>query len=192
MRTKDSTMQNPSPAGKGKRRFLAGLLASSLVGGVLAVGQGAFAHDHGGPGGGDPLRAGHHRHGRMDPAERRQRMEHAIDRALTKVDATDAQRAKVKEILGAAMSDVSGLREAHEANRAAMVESLAGETVDRDRLERARRAEMDLADQVSRRFTLALADAADVLDPAQRKALAGLARNFRGPMGHGVAPMSRM
>lgn len=175
--------RNPVPTTPPKRRFLAGLLTGGLAGALLAGTAGFVAHTHEGPGLVQRC-AGRH-HGAMGPEAMRQRMDFATDRMLTKVKATDEQKLKVKEIMGTAVADLSGLREAHHGNRDALLEALAADAVDRTKLESLRKAELALAERASQRITVALADVADVLTPEQRRGLTDLARSFGGPMGFG-------
>ncbi len=127
------------------------------------------------------------RHGdhRMNPEAVRARAEFATDQALFEVRATDDQRTRVRQIVFAALDDMGRLRESHAANREAVMAVLEATTVDRARLESLRQAEMALADQASQRVTRALADAADVLSPEQRREIAGLLRRFPGAGGFG-------
>lgn len=173
----------PVPHTKPKRRFLAGLLTGGLAGALLAGTAGFVAHAHDGPGGFKRCIGRHH--GAMGPEAMRQRVEFATDWMLTKVKATDEQKLKVKEIMGAAVTDLSGLREAHHGNRDALLEALTADTVDRAKLEALRKAELELAERASQRITSALADVADVLTPEQRRGLVDLGRSFGGPMGFG-------
>lgn len=173
----------PVPNAKPKRRFLAGLLTGGLVGALLAGTAGFAAYAHDGPGVFKRC-AGRHQ-GSMGPEAMRQRVDFATDWMLTKVKATDEQKVKVKEIVGAAVTDLSGLRESHHGNRDALLEALTAETVDRTKLEALRKAELELAERASQRITTALADVSDVLTPDQRRGLVDLARSFGGPMGFG-------
>jgi periplasmic protein CpxP/Spy len=112
----------------------------------------------------------------MSPEAMRQRADFATDRMLAKVKATDEQKAKVKEIVGAAVTDLTGLRETHRSNREALLEALTADSVDRARLETLRRSELDLAERASQRITVALADVADVLTPERPSGRSGPAR----------------
>lgn len=175
-------MKPSNPDAKPKRRFLAGMLTGGLIGTLIASTAVFAAHSHDGPGG---HRCFGRHHGAMSPEAMRQRVDFATDWMLTKVKATDEQKVKVKEIVGAAVTDLTGLRETHRSNREALMEALTADSVDRERLETLRRSELDLAERASQRITLALADVADVLTPEQRRGLADLARSFGGPMGFG-------
>jgi protein CpxP len=169
--TEDNTPRRPPRA---KRKFLSGLLTGTLAGALLATGAGVFAHAQ--EGGGPRC---HGMHGRMGPEAMRERADFMADRMLAKVDATADQKSRVKGILAGAIDDVEKLRAAHQANRDAAIAALSAETIDRDRLEVLRSAEMVLASNASERITRALADAAEVLTPAQRKTFAEMAQHFR-------------
>ena len=179
--TEDTT---PRRGSRGKRRFLTGLVTGTLAGALLATGAGVFAHsqDGGGP-------RCHRMHDRMGPEAMRDRAASMADRMLSKVDATADQKTRVKGILASAIDDLAKLRAAHQSNREAAIAALSAETIDRDRLEVLRSAEMVLASNASERITRALADAAEVLTPAQRKTFAEMAQHFRRagmPFGPGM------
>ena len=81
-------------------------------------------------------------------------------------------------ILTGALDEAAKLRERHHENREAFAAALGGATVDRAALEEARRAELALAEEASQLLVKTLADAADVLTPAQRKELLEYAHSF--------------
>jgi len=151
--------------GKGRRRAafiftLAVALAAGLAGGYVGK---SFAH--GGP--------GHARDGMpTDPAKMDQRVEHMINRLASKVDASPEQKERLAVIAKSAVKDLAPLREKAQAARKQAVAILAAANVDRPALERLRAEQIQLADSGSKRVTQALADAADVLTPAQRTQLA--------------------
>jgi protein CpxP len=94
-----------------------------------------------------------------------------IEWALDRVDATDEQVEAIVAIAGSVAEGLSGLHDQHEAQREALVAALAGAAVDREALERLRTEGMALAEDASARLVTAVADAADVLTPEQRRAL---------------------
>ena len=151
--------------GKGRRRgaFLFTLiiaLAAGLAGGYVGK---SFAH--GGP--------GHWRDGMpTDPAKIDQRIEHMINRFASKVDANAEQKDKLSAIAKSAVKDLAPLREKAQSARKQAIEMLAAASIDRPAIERLRAEQVQLADAGSKRLTQALADAADVLTPEQRKKLA--------------------
>jgi Spy/CpxP family protein refolding chaperone len=120
--------------------------------------------------------AQHFQHGAMDPAKAAKRFDHMLKRLVP--DASPEQKVKLNAIAKAAFDDLRPLREQSRAAHAESIKLLAQPTIDRAALERARQTEQQLADQRSRRVTQALADAADVLTPAQRvKAAEKLAKH---------------
>ena len=99
-------------------------------------------------------------------------VEWKIDDMLDEVDASDDQRTQVRAIATAAIADMGEFRDFKRAGREALVDALTQETVDRAALETLRQSKLETADRASQRLLTALADAAEVLTPAQRTALA--------------------
>ena len=110
----------------------------------------------------------------------KERADFMVEWTLSRIDATDEQRAQVKTVVKGAIDDLLVLREEHQANRKAMIAALIEPEVDRAELDRIRAAEMSLADQASRRIVDALADSAEALTPEQRAQLADMANRWRG------------
>jgi Spy/CpxP family protein refolding chaperone len=166
---------NPEAAGKGRRRrrFFAGMLAGTVIGGLLATGVSAFSHE--GPGWGGRCMGRH----AMSPDARRERLEFATDWVLTKANATDQQKQQVKGIVQAALQDLGPIHEQHLQHREAFRAALTQPAVDRATLDQLRQAEMQLAEQASARIVQALADVSEVLTPEQRTQLVKLAEQFR-------------
>jgi len=174
MHEASSVLSSPQPSNKGKRRrFLAGLLAGTALGGLLATGISAYSHD--GPGWGG--RCGW-RHA-CSPEAQRERLEFATDWVLKKANASEEQKQRIKSIVQAAASELAPIREQHQQHRDAFLAALTQPNVDRDTLEQLRRAEVQLAEAASSRIVQALADVADVLTPEQRTELVRLAEQFR-------------
>ena len=110
------------------------------------------------------------RHG-ANPDQVREHVQVALKWALRDAGTSEEQQAKVAGIATQAMSDLHKLREQHLANRDAFHTQMAKPSIDREALEGLRKAEMELADDASKRLVQALADVADVLTPEQRQAL---------------------
>ena len=168
---------SPSSMRRAAKALLA-LTAVSFVG--LAAAQapaGPPSGSSGGPGGkGGP--------GMERMAERR------IDHIIKEVDGTPEQKAKLTQLAGAAQKDMQPLREQLQAARKKGMELLAAPTVDRAALERLRAEQTQLMDTLSKRMLTHMADAAEVLTPAQRAKLAEKMKSrgeHRGHMhgGHG-------
>jgi Spy/CpxP family protein refolding chaperone len=81
------------------------------------------------------------------------------------------------------LNEMLALREQHTLNRDAIVASLTGNVVDRDKLEAARKAEVALAERASLLMSRTAADVAEVLTPDQRRTFLDMMRRFGGPMG---------
>jgi periplasmic protein CpxP/Spy len=99
-----------------------------------------------------------------------------LDRMLkhlyVEIDATEEQKAKLEPIAKQAAKDLLPMRDSLRAGRGQAIELLTQERVDLQAIEALRAKQLQLADQASRRLTQAMADAAEVLTPAQRKELA--------------------
>jgi Spy/CpxP family protein refolding chaperone len=88
------------------------------------------------------------------------------------VDATVEQQARLAIIAKAAAKDLLPLRDEAQHARKEGLDLLAAPGVDRAAIERLRTRQIELADTASKRLAQAIADAADVLTPEQRKGLA--------------------
>jgi Spy/CpxP family protein refolding chaperone len=86
--------------------------------------------------------------------------------------ATPEQKAQIDPILRQAGSDLAALHAQFGDSHGKMLQALTQDRVDRDALESARAEHIRFADQASQRLARLAADVADVLTPAQRKALA--------------------
>jgi Spy/CpxP family protein refolding chaperone len=106
----------------------------------------------------------------MDPAHAEKRMEHMIDHLVP--DATPEQKTRLSAIAKSAMADMKPMREQMRAARADSKKLLAQPTIDRAAIEAARVKQMALQDARSKRMSKAMADAAEVLTPAQRAKVA--------------------
>ena len=108
---------------------------------------------------------------RMNPEAMHEHLKVGVKWALRDVDATAEQQARMEAIVTAAVTDLHRLKGQHVANRDEFRGELGGATVDREALERIRKAELALADEASRRLVQAVGDAAEVLTPEQRQKL---------------------
>jgi protein CpxP len=146
------------------RRWLLAIaiLASA---GAMATASAAYA------GGGDMF--AHHGHGSHQPMDAAAMDKH-IDKLVERVlgDGTPAQKAQLATIARSAMNDAHQLhaqmRQAHQRMHALLMAPV----VDRAALEQLRLEQVQQVDAVSKRIVAALADAAELLTPAQRAKLA--------------------
>jgi Spy/CpxP family protein refolding chaperone len=163
---------------RGGRWILTGVTAA-VIGALSFAG---LSHADGTAG----VEGGHHgmmgwHGGQMDPEKVAKRIDHMIDRLLP--DGTAAQKAQVATIIKTAMADLKPLREQRRAARQQGIKILSQPTIDRAALEQVRVSEVQLADQVSKRMTQALADTAEVLTPEQRARVAAHLKKRFGRMG---------
>ncbi len=162
-----ATKQTPDLEQGPRRRFFKRAAIATLIGGIAAgIGIKAFAH---GPGG---WHRGGFMAGPLDPAQVDEHLERMLKHLYVEIDATDEQKQKLAPIVKQAAKDLLPLREKMQGARKQAVELLTGDTIDRAAIEALRAEHLQLAEQASRRIAQALADAAEVLTPAQRKELA--------------------
>jgi protein CpxP len=152
-----------------RRRFFKQAGIAALVGGLAAgVGFRAFAH-----------------RGGFDSVD----VEHRLDRMLkhfyVEVDATEEQQRRLAPIVKDAVRDLMPMREKLHAGRERAIELLAQDDVDRGAVESLRAEHLRLADEASQRLVRAVADAAEVLTPAQRKQLAAHMARRHARWAHG-------
>jgi Spy/CpxP family protein refolding chaperone len=124
---------------------------------------------HGGPFGGG-----------VDPARAEERADRMIRHISVEVDATAEQQEKLRGIVKHAVKDMIPMREKMFAARQQVRDLLFGQSVDRAAIEKLRAEQIGTVDALSKRFTQALADAAEVLTPEQRRKLEGLLPSSSG------------
>jgi Spy/CpxP family protein refolding chaperone len=146
------------------------LTLAALAGGLAAAASfNAFARrGHGG------------RHGPMDPAQLEQRIDRMLKHLYVEIEATEEQKQRLEPIVKQAVKELAPLRQNLHAARQEAMGLLAQERVDAAALEALRAKQIQLADGASRTVTRALVDAAEVLNPAQRKQLAAHFARHRG------------
>jgi protein CpxP len=142
-----------------KRRVLVGALITVVV---LAAGSAlALAHGMGG---------GMH-HGGMGAEEMTEHLQTHVRHVLEEVDATPEQKTQINDIVAAATKDLEALHEKHGGIHKQLHEIFTAPTIDRVKLEAVRAEHVQALDEASKRCAAALADAAEVLTPEQRKTL---------------------
>jgi protein CpxP len=157
----------------GRRRLfrLAGLGAAIAA---LGAGLAGRAHAHG-------FGRGHGALSEMrDPARMEEHIERMLKHLYVEIDATEAQKAKIGPIVKQAARELGPLRGKFGEARAEAVALLTAEKVDRTAIEKLRAEKLQMADQVSRRVSVALSDVAEVLTVEQRKRLAEHVARHRG------------
>jgi protein CpxP len=153
------------------RRWLAGaaLAGAFVVGGITlpvltASAQDAAMHMHGGG------------HGDMHAMMMRH-----LDKMLTAVDATPDQKSRIMAILGGAMSSMGGVHAKMQDSMKQAHALLTAPTIDRGALESLRASEFADLDASSKTLVSAIADAAEVLTPAQRAKLSTMMMEHAHP-----------
>ncbi|MDH6269816.1 protein CpxP [Rhizobium sp. SG_E_25_P2] len=136
------------------------VIVGSTTAVVLGAGALAFA------GGQDGFGPGGMRHKFMQGY-----MEYRMDRMLGDAGANDEQKAKIKTILKTAMEQVRPDRQERRAMRDGALDLLEAPTIDRAAIEAFRAQQIEKLDAKSKIIAKAVADAADVLNPDQRKKL---------------------
>lgn len=160
------------------RKVLIGGAAASLLGiGALAAHAepGFFAHAHMG---------GHHRgYGFAgDPAEMADHLMLRIDHMLSKIGASDDQKTRIKAIAKSAVTELAPLHKQQWELRKQMRDALTAATIDKDKLAALHSQQTQLFDKTSARMQQAMIDAAEILTPEQRKAMAErMERRGMGP-----------
>jgi periplasmic protein CpxP/Spy len=144
---------------------------TAMLGAIAAgIGSKAFAQRHG--------------HGPMDPADLDRHVERMLKHLYVEIDATDEQKQRLEPIVKQAAKDLQPIRQNLHAARRQAIEILSQDKVDTAALESLRQQQIKFADDASRTLTRALVDAAEVLNPAQRKQLATHFARRRGRWGH--------
>jgi protein CpxP len=110
--------------------------------------------------------------GSLDPAQIEDHADRAVRHLAIDIDATPDQQQKLEAIVKAALKDLLPMREHLKAGREQARALLTGPQVNRDEIEKLRAQQMALIDSASKRVVQALADAADVLTPDQRREVA--------------------
>ena len=155
-----------TPANPRRRRWLVGaaIIGSFVAGGLTLPIIAAQAQDAamsgmmGGPG-----------HGAMHA----QAMAH-IQQMLDKVSATPEQKSRIEAILHAGFTSMGAMHGDMQATHTRLHQLLTAPTIDRQALEALRASQIASLDQASRKLVDSMADAAEVLTPAQRAKLGAL------------------
>jgi len=108
----------------------------------------------------------------LDPAQIEDRADRMVRHVAIEIDATNEQQEKLRGIMRGMLKDVLPARERALAARRQARELLTATNIDRAAIEKLRADQIALADQVSKRITQALGDAAETLSPEQRRKLA--------------------
>ena len=164
----------------GIRRSVPARLALATLLAGLALGGGIYAFARGADGDGP---RGAYASRPADPVQAEARVNRLLGHLYVEIDASDAQKQKIDPIVKAAAKDLFPLRQKMRDIRRQQRELFTADKVDRAAIEKLSAERSRLVEQMSRRFTQALVDVAEVLTPAQRQQLAERFGRFGG--GHG-------
>ncbi len=114
-----------------------------------------------------------------------------IDHMLDGVNASDAQRAQIKQIAAAAAADLKAQAQAGRGLRQRGMQALMAANVDAGAVEQVRQQMLQQHDQMSRRVTQAMLDTARVLTPEQRAKLGERMRDRQARMEERMQRMQR-
>ena len=185
--------KSPNTTPQKPKRTRNTLIAVGAVGAILAAGAATTAFSHGGMykgmrhigveaqhfgGNVHKARFFHRRPKTVEDAQKR--AERMAKHLAIEIDADGPQTTKLVELARGVASDVFPMRQSIKEVRKEALELLSAETVDRTRLEAIRTEQFGKIETISKRITTALADAAEVLNPEQRKDLAKRAEEWRG------------
>lgn len=160
-------METHNPNSQKRRRFFKRAAIAALIAGIAAgVGYKTFAHD--GYGG---WHRGGFAAGPVDPAQVDKHLERMLRHLYVEIDATEEQKQRLAPIVKQAAKDLLPLHDRMHAARGQAIELFSGDTIDRGAIEALRAEHLQLAEQASRRIAQVLAEAGEVLTPAQRKQL---------------------
>ena len=112
---------------------------------------------------------GHGPFGSMSPAMIEDRADRMVRHLAIEIDASAEQQERLRALVKAAVKDLLPMREKAQAARTQARELLTQPSVNRAEIERFRTEQISLADAASRLFSQALADAAEILTPEQRR-----------------------
>jgi periplasmic protein CpxP/Spy len=159
---------NPQPPARHRGRAAAVILGVALAGGLI----GAFATTSLGQGFGPPWHMTVR--GPMGPMTTEQlvdRADRAVRHVAIELDATPEQQQKLEAIVKSAVSDLAPMRDKVRTTHQRVRELLTAPTVDRAAIEKLRAEQIATMDTLSKRIAQAVGDAADVLNPDQRRKL---------------------
>lgn len=156
----------PAPVATKRRKWpwiVGGLAAVTISGAVMAQ---TFA---------PPRFMGHGMRGgfeQMDPARMAEFADKGVRHLAIEIDATPEQQEKLRAIVRDLTKDLAPLRGARQDAASRARSLLTSSTLDKAEIEKFRAEQIGKADAVSKRITQAIADAAEVLTPEQRRKLA--------------------
>jgi Spy/CpxP family protein refolding chaperone len=118
------------------------------------------------------------------PEQHKAFMQRRLDKMLGMLKANDSQRTAIKAISERMFAEMQPIHQLHEQLHEDIVRAFTADSVDRTAVEKLRVQVTALVDQGSQVFSRALLDAAQVLTPEQRQALAKFMQEHHGRRHH--------
>jgi Spy/CpxP family protein refolding chaperone len=115
---------------------------------------------------------GWHHGSAMSAADMDEHIDHMLGAVLAEIDVNDAQKAQITPLVKQAFADLKPLHDTLQPAHDDLIAALSADTIDRDVIENVRIEHMRAADTASQRIAKLIGDVAEILTPAQRKALA--------------------
>ena len=115
----------------------------------------------------------------MTDAQIEDRIERIVKHVAIEIDANEDQQKKITALAVAVIKDVKPVRTEMRQAGQDMKALLLAETIDREAMEKLRSERLAEIDRISKNLTTAIADAAEVLTPEQRKVLSQRIEEFR-------------
>jgi Spy/CpxP family protein refolding chaperone len=155
------------------RRLFKCAAVIALLGGIaISAGIGVMAQGTG--------MVGWHHGSAMTAEDISTHVDKFLQHVYIEIDATPAQQAQLDPIVKQAVADLMPLHSQFHGFHSQALALLTQDTVDRAAIETMRAEHVRAADQASRRIAQLIGDVADVLTPAQRKALAARIAEHHG------------
>lgn len=158
----ENTSETTKPARKRGRYFIVIVAVVSALSGALLTKVVSYAAHH---------RFHKHWHQTVDKETAQRRAEKMAGYIARKVDATAEQKSRLVTISKSLAVDLLPYREKMIASRMQAREILLQDKMDREKLEAFRAEKVSIMDAMSKRVSVAIADASEVLSPEQRKKL---------------------
>jgi Spy/CpxP family protein refolding chaperone len=182
MTTKTARAATGAP-GHRVRMVMVGMVLTLLA----AIGVSAWAQSASPAASGTGMDGGHRMHhggmgGGMMFGGSAEHMGPMIDRMLDGLNASDAQRVQIKEIVAQAGADLKGQAAAARELRLRGIQVFTAPAVDANAAEQIRLQTMQLHDQMSRRLTQAMVAVASALTPEQRAKIGEHLKNRQARM----------
>jgi protein CpxP len=192
----NDTNKSTEPKKPGRRYWTAGIIAvlslTTVLGAQAYTGsriaqhvniESAFSGEHGKVWKTGWRRGGSH-FGSMSAEEREKQIVRMVKHLAVEIDATSEQQTKLVTLIKSVAEDMLPMKAKMHESREQALKLLTATTIDREAIETMRLAKLAEADTISKNLVTAVADAAEILTPEQRKTVAERIETFRKMRGH--------